>query len=256
MGAMSIEQVNEQAATIASQVLNEPVIAAARCEQVTEDQRMRVAGIGAGTRGMARASNKMGRGMMPGVGKMAKGPRSAGLPDVFLLAVTSTQVHALEEKEKKGRLEPGKLLRSWDREGFMAKLGAPVVAAVSGAPDDRQILILFLPLDESNKYLAAAASAMAATGSPGKPYNFMVAKDGPSQAIIGELVPSGAAPAIQVGGMSAEAAFGQAAAWGQGFPQPAAADSTAQLTQLAQLHASGALTDEEFAAQKARIIGG
>ena len=29
-----------------------------------------------------------------------------------------------------------------------------------------------------------------------------------------------------------------------------------QLQQLAQLHASGALTDEEFAAAKAKILGG
>jgi hypothetical protein len=40
------------------------------------------------------------------------------------------------------------------------------------------------------------------------------------------------------------------------MPQAApAADATASLEKLAQLHASGALTDEEFAAQKAKIIG-
>ncbi|HEV8179880.1 MAG TPA: SHOCT domain-containing protein [Gaiellaceae bacterium] len=33
-------------------------------------------------------------------------------------------------------------------------------------------------------------------------------------------------------------------------------DPVDQLGQLAQLHASGALTDEEFAAAKAKIIGG
>jgi hypothetical protein len=39
-------------------------------------------------------------------------------------------------------------------------------------------------------------------------------------------------------------------------PPPAAApDPVAQLTQLAQLHAQGILTDEEFAAQKAKILG-
>jgi hypothetical protein len=38
-------------------------------------------------------------------------------------------------------------------------------------------------------------------------------------------------------------------------PPPAPSD-TDQLQQLAQLHASGALTDEEFAAAKAKIIGG
>jgi len=38
-------------------------------------------------------------------------------------------------------------------------------------------------------------------------------------------------------------------------PPPAAADPTAELTQLAQLHAQGILTDEEFAAKKAQILG-
>ena len=38
-------------------------------------------------------------------------------------------------------------------------------------------------------------------------------------------------------------------------PPPAAADPIAQLKDLADLHAQGVLTDEEFAAQKARILG-
>lgn len=38
-------------------------------------------------------------------------------------------------------------------------------------------------------------------------------------------------------------------------PPPPAADPIAQLKDLAALHASGVLTDEEFAAQKARILG-
>jgi hypothetical protein len=42
-------------------------------------------------------------------------------------------------------------------------------------------------------------------------------------------------------------------------PAPAAApaepDMNAQLTQLAQLHEQGILTDEEFAAKKAQILG-
>ena len=37
---------------------------------------------------------------------------------------------------------------------------------------------------------------------------------------------------------------------------PPPADPVDQLAQLAQLHASGGLTDEEFAAAKAKIIGG
>jgi len=36
---------------------------------------------------------------------------------------------------------------------------------------------------------------------------------------------------------------------------PAAPDTTAELQQIAQLHAQGILTDEEFAAKKAQILG-
>ena len=39
-------------------------------------------------------------------------------------------------------------------------------------------------------------------------------------------------------------------------PPQAPPDDMEQLQQLAELHASGALTDEEFAAAKAKILGG
>ena len=38
-------------------------------------------------------------------------------------------------------------------------------------------------------------------------------------------------------------------------PAPAAPDPIEQLKQLADLHAQGVLTDEEFAAQKAKLLG-
>jgi hypothetical protein len=38
-------------------------------------------------------------------------------------------------------------------------------------------------------------------------------------------------------------------------PPPAPTSDADELQQLAQLHASGALTDEEFAAAKAKILG-
>jgi hypothetical protein len=38
-------------------------------------------------------------------------------------------------------------------------------------------------------------------------------------------------------------------------PPPAAPDPIAQLKELGELHASGVLTDEEFAAQKAKLLG-
>ena len=37
--------------------------------------------------------------------------------------------------------------------------------------------------------------------------------------------------------------------------QPAEADSMAELTKLAELHSQGILTDEEFSAKKAQILG-
>jgi len=41
----------------------------------------------------------------------------------------------------------------------------------------------------------------------------------------------------------------------QAAPAPAEDDSMAQLQQLAQLHTQGVLSDEEFAAAKAKILG-
>jgi multidrug resistance efflux pump len=38
-------------------------------------------------------------------------------------------------------------------------------------------------------------------------------------------------------------------------PAPATGDSTAELERLAKLHESGALSDEEFAAAKSKILG-
>ena len=78
--------------------------------------------------------------------------------------------------------------------------------------------------------------------------------------------------AAAVGGvayMGAKAGTNRAMQQGGAAPQPepapapapaapvsdAAGDRIAQLTQLASLHDSGALTDEEFAAEKAKILG-
>jgi Short C-terminal domain len=255
MGSVSAEQVNEQAMSVASTVLNDSVVAAAHMEQVTQDQQMKAAGIGGPTRGMAKFGTKLGEGMMPGVGNMAKGMRGAGLPENFILAVTSDQIVAIEEKEKKGELKPGKVLKSWDRQEVRASMGNDVVGAVSGTPENRQIITLYLPLDGSkSKYLAAAANMQAAAGVTGQPTRFQIAKDETSNALAKELVGDNpAVPNVQIGNMN----LGQMAAGMQAPAQAAPAqDSTAQLEKLAQLHASGALTDAEFAAQKAKVIGG
>ena len=47
----------------------------------------------------------------------------------------------------------------------------------------------------------------------------------------------------------------QAAAAAPAPAAPAADDQTAQLTNLANLHAQGILSDEEFAAAKAKVLG-
>jgi hypothetical protein len=254
--SLSMEQVNEQALGVGSSVLNDSVVAAARCEQVTQDQQLEAFGVGGATRGMAKFGKKLGGAMMPSVGNMAKGLETGGLPKTFILAVTSDQVHAIEEKEKKDKLVPGDVLKSWDRATFRASLGNDAISAVSGAPDDRQVLTLYIPLgDSKNKYLKASSDIAARAGSAGQPIRFMIARDEASEALVKEVVGDNPAmPNIQLGGVGGVQMGGVAG--GVQMPgQPAAADSTAQLERLAQLHASGALTDEEFAAQKAKIIG-
>lgn len=58
------------------------------------------------------------------------------------------------------------------------------------------------------------------------------------------------------GGQDAEYVEQQAAAVESGMASQAAADDPfAQIEKLSQLHAAGALTDEEFAAAKAKILG-
>lgn len=47
----------------------------------------------------------------------------------------------------------------------------------------------------------------------------------------------------------------QAQAQQQAAPAPAAADPIVQLKELGELHRSGVLTDQEFALQKAKILG-
>ena len=50
-------------------------------------------------------------------------------------------------------------------------------------------------------------------------------------------------------------AYAQQQAAAAAPPPPAEDDATAQLQNLANLHAQGVLTDEEFAASKAKILG-
>jgi hypothetical protein len=49
--------------------------------------------------------------------------------------------------------------------------------------------------------------------------------------------------------------YGQAPQYQEPMPAAAAPDPIEQLKQLGQLHEQGILTDEEFAAQKAKLLG-
>jgi hypothetical protein len=78
-------------------------------------------------------------------------------------------------------------------------------------------------------------------------------------AIVGTAsVVSGSVQHHQQQKYAAQDAEAQQQAYAQAAPAPAAApetDMNAELTQLAQLHQQGILTDEEFSAKKAQILG-
>jgi hypothetical protein len=241
-------QWNMQAVGVAASVLGGPMTAATRCQQVTTDMAARAAGVGKINRGMMRGMKSVSSKMMPSLGGMAKGLETGGLPKSFILAVTDRQIHALEDAHDGGQLTAGKVLKSWDREGFQAKISPDMANAAQGIPADRQLLVLYLPLEgEKNKYLAAASANMSAAGAAGMPQKFATAKDAASQSVVDAIVTPGGAGNMIINGVSVDAMMGQAAA---------AADPTAQLTRLADPHDRGVLSDEEFATQKAKILGG
>jgi Short C-terminal domain len=242
-------QLNQQAVKVAASVLGEAVVAATRCEQATTDDMVGAAGVGAVSRGLMKGMKSMNKVLMPSVGKMADGLETGGLPGSFILAVTETQVHALEDKHSGGTLEVGKALKSWPREGFMAKSSPAGLNPTFGVPDDRQVVVLYLPIEGgNNKYLKAAAHNTAAAGSPGMPHKVALAKDAPSQAVVDLLVSTGG-PKIMIGGTNLQDMIDQAAGSAK-----AAGDPTEKLSKLADLHERGVLTDDEFATQKAKIL--
>ena len=84
----------------------------------------------------------------------------------------------------------------------------------------------------------ASGAATAASNRVSRRQSERWARQGRAQP--GYLAPAGGEP------MEAEPAAA---------PPPPAADPIAQLKQLAELHEQGVLTDEEFAAQKAKVLG-
>ena len=251
-------QRNEQAVAVATSAAGEQVEAACRCEQATQDMMLEAAGVGSINRGFVKGARGLSKVMMPktmgGMDQMQTG----GLPNSFILAASPTKVYAIEDKRDHGKLVPGKILKTWDRDSFQAKRNdLQGMNVTMGLPDDRQMLIIYLSLEGSkSKYMQAAQRQMDAYGSPGQPTRFALAKDDASNKLIDAVTANAPAPGanIMIGGQSLadmQAAAAQAAAGAAA----AQADPTEKLTRLADLHDRGVLSDEEFAAQKAKILG-
>lgn len=114
---------NHQAATVAASVLSEPVEAAAPCQQLTRDMQRKASGFGGIARGVMRFNDAVGRATPGTMGQMSRQMETAGLPNRFILAVTRSHVHALDEKRQGDNLVAGGVLKSWDRAGFQARRG-------------------------------------------------------------------------------------------------------------------------------------
>jgi hypothetical protein len=246
-------RMNQQAVSVGTTVLGETVEAATRCEQVTQDMQLEAAGVGAVNRGFVKGARGLSKVMMPRTMGGMKQMETGGLPKSFVLAVTADKVHAIEDKQDGGQLVAGKVLQSWDRATFTAKRGdAPGMNRISGVPEDRQMLVIYLPLEGSkSKYMQAAAEMTAAAGGPGMPHRMAVAKDDASEKVLDAITANAPAAGsnIIIGGQRLDEMMSQAAG------AQTAADPTEQLARLADLHERGALTDEEFAGQKAKILG-
>lgn len=244
-------QLNEQAITVAASAAGEPIEAAARCELCTQDMQLQAFGVGGVNRGFVKAAKGLSRVMMPRTMGGMKQMEDAGLPKSFVLAVSDSKVYAIEDKQEGGKLVPGKIVETWDKATFSARrAAAPVMSAITGVPDDRQLLTIYIPLAGSkSKYMQAAARITEAAGSPGQPHQYALAKDDASNKLIDAVTANAPAPGanIMIGGQSVADMMKQA----QGKPDP-----TEQLTKLADLHERGVLSDDEFAAEKEKILSG
>jgi hypothetical protein len=215
---------------------------------------------------MMRANDAFGQAMPGTLGEMTRQMDTAGLPNSFILAITRNQIHAIEEMRRGDDLVAGRVLQSWDRAGFQACRGNDRANAYRGVPDDRQVLILFLPIEGGrSRMVRAAARNAAAAGSPGFPHQVMVAKDAPSQRVIDALgATGGPGPNITIGGQSLQDTIAQAASAHAPTapatsvappvytpPQPPAAQ---RLQELETLRASGAITDDEYTRKREQII--
>ena len=223
---------NQQAAMVAASVLSQPVEAATRCEQISTKA----------TKMYASGGGDM---------RWKSVPNGTGLPKSFILAVTRTHVYAIEDKQHRGELVPGQVLKVWDRAGFRAQPGRDAMLAANGMPDDRQSLILFLPIDADSSPMAQQiAHQRAVTGqrTPGLPHGFIVGRDVAGQRVVAALAASSPpAAGITINGQTIQDMVAQAA-------RPPERTVAERLQDLETLRATGVITEAEYARKREQII--
>ena len=217
--------INRQAATVAMSVLSEAVVAATRCEPFDKASAVSKQTFAAGT------ITVIGR-----TPKFVNYMRTADLPSSFILAVTAGHVYALEDKRDGGQLVPGGVLKAWDRNAVLVRLPAAQVQRQYKLPDDRQVILLWLPVEKGDPLPRAAEL------SGGAPHKFIVARDAPSQRVIDALPPAPKGQFIYRDVIA-------------GATAPPSHPSVAQrLQELETLRATGVITDTEYTAKRQQII--
>lgn len=173
--------------------------------------------------------------------------RTHDLPSSFILAVTAGHVQALEDKRDGGQLLPGRVLKAWDRRAVLIRVPTDQVQRLYEPAGDRQVVLLWLPIDKDDPVPQAAAE-----GVRGVLHKFIVARDAPSQRLIDAL------PGAPKGQFVYRDAIAGATA---PPPQPSAATAAPsqphaaqRLQELETLRATGVISDAEYTAKREQII--
>ncbi len=233
---------NDQALAGAAGVLKkEAVVPASMCRRFSVQDR-----VISQFAGMQKLALQMKVGSADSMGM------NQNLPEQFLIAVTDTQVHALEAKDKRGRLKVGKPCVTWDRQALEPVLAPPLPPEVPGfldTPADSQVVVVHPPPD-----LRRASSIRKKLAGPkGAPVHLLFGVDPVSQQVVDLLVADGQAS----GGHAPASSFPGASFLGSPTVGSGSdRDRLDNLARLGDLHASGVLTDAEFDAQKAAILRG
>lgn len=143
--------INQQAATVGASVISEAVVAATRCEPAEKATRWTT----------ESAAGNIATFRTPA---WANYMRTHDLPSSFILAVTAGHVHALEDKRDGGQLLPGRVLKAWDRRAVLIRVPTDQVQRLYEPAGDRQVVLLWLPIDKDDPVPQAAAE-----GVPGGP---------------------------------------------------------------------------------------